>query len=263
MFKQIIIPFTLFSFLVSANADTLLKENFKNLTNWEDLHFEKIDRHSTYEIQDSILIAKSDNSASGIKFKKSYDIFKYPVLKFSWKINNVYEKGNALKKDGDDYPIRIYIMFEYDPDEAGFWDSIKYDLAKSIYGEYPPHSSLNYIWSNKVQENNGEDVTVFMKRRPNVSGLELYNKTHIKGAHGYIVKPQGAQRLVDWVWAAGVLAADVSINSISCLLTYTDTSYCRINPRYWNAQRMKGTNSFTRPTDKDKKMMEEAKNGIR
>ena len=154
MFKQIIIPFTLFSFLVSANADTLLKENFKNLTNWEDLHFEKIDRHSTYEIQDSILIAKSDNSASGIKFKKSYDIFKYPVLKFSWKINNVYEKGNALKKDGDDYPIRIYIMFEYDPDEAGFWDSIKYDLAKSIYGEYPPHSSLNYIWSNKVQENN-------------------------------------------------------------------------------------------------------------
>jgi len=124
-------------------------------------------------------------------------------------------------------------------------------------------SRLTTDYDNKVQENNGEDVTVFMKRRPNVSGLELYNKAHIKGAHGYIVKPQGAQRLVDWVWAAGVLAADVSINSISCLLTYTDTSYCRINPRYWNAQRMKGTNSFTRPTDKDKKMMEEAKNGIR
>jgi len=138
--------------LVSINADTLLKEDFNTMDNWEDLHFEKIERHSTYEVKDSILIAKSDDSASGIKFKKNYDIFKYPVLKFAWKINNIYEKGNALEKDGDDYPIRIYIMFEYNPEKAGFWQAVKYDLAKSIYGEYPPHSSLNYIWSNKVQE---------------------------------------------------------------------------------------------------------------
>jgi len=137
---------------VSVNAETLLKEDFNTMDNWEDLHFEKIERHSTYEVKDSILIAKSDDSASGIKFKKNYDIFKYPVLKFAWKINNVYEKGNALEKEGDDYPIRIYIMFEYNPDNAGFWQSVKYDLAKSIYGEYPPDSSLNYIWSNKVQE---------------------------------------------------------------------------------------------------------------
>lgn len=150
--RLLLIPFILFSFLVSTNADTLLKEDFNTLENWEDLNFEKIERHSTYEVKDSILIAKSDDSASGIKFKKSYDIFKYPVLKFSWKINNVYEKGNALEKDGDDYPIRIYVMFEYNPDEAGFWDSVKYDLAKSIYGKYPPHSSLNYIWSSKIQK---------------------------------------------------------------------------------------------------------------
>jgi len=146
------ILFLMFTFLMSVNADTLLKEDFNNLDNWEDLHFEKIQRHSTYEIDDSILVAKSDNSASGIKFKKNYDIFRYPVLKFSWKINNVFEKGNALEKDGDDYPIRIYVMFQYNPDNAGFWDSVKYDFAKSIYGEYPPHSSLNYIWSNKEQE---------------------------------------------------------------------------------------------------------------
>jgi len=122
------------------------------MENWEPLHFEKIEKHSTYEIKDSVLIAKSDDSASGIKFKKNYDINKYPILKFSWKINNVYEKGNALEKEGDDYPIRIYIMFKYDPEKASFWDAVKYDIARSIYGEYPPHSSLNYIWSSKVQK---------------------------------------------------------------------------------------------------------------
>ena len=137
---------------VFLNAEVLLKEDFNTLDNWEPLTFEKIEKHSTYVIKDSVLIAKSENSASGIKFKKNYDIYKYPVLKFKWKINNIFEKGNATTKEGDDYPIRIYVMFKYDPAKASFFEAVKYDLAKTFYGEYPPHSSINYIWSNKKQD---------------------------------------------------------------------------------------------------------------
>lgn len=143
---------SIFFTVFSLNAQVLLKENFDSLENWEPLYFEKIKEHSTYEINDSVLVAKSNASASGIKFKKSYDIFKYPKLSFKWKVNNVYKKGDATTKSGDDYPIRIYVMFEYDPKKAGFFEQIKYDLAKSIYGEYPPHSTINFIWSNKIQK---------------------------------------------------------------------------------------------------------------
>lgn len=139
-------------FLSFLDAKTLLKEDFNNLNNWVPLNFEKIKKHSTYKVKDSVLIAKSDASASGIIFKKTYDIYKYPILSFKWKINNIYKKGDATTKDGDDYPIRIYIMFQYNPDKASFFDSVKYGLAKSIYGKYPPHSALNYIWANKKQK---------------------------------------------------------------------------------------------------------------
>ena len=144
--RLLISLFLLLSFL---NAKTLFKEDFKNLDNWKPLNFEKIKKHSTYSIKDSILIAKSDASASGIIFKKTYDIYKYPILTFRWKINNTYKKGDAKTKSGDDYPIRIYIMFKYNPDKASFFESVKYGLAKSIYGKYPPKSALNYIWANK------------------------------------------------------------------------------------------------------------------
>ena len=144
---RLLIPlFLLLSFL---NAKTLFKEDFKNLDNWKPLNFEKIKKHSTYRVEDSILVAKSDASASGIIFKKTYDIYKYPILTFRWKINNTYKKGDAKTKGGDDYPIRIYIMFKYNPDKASFFESVKYGLAKSIYGKYPPKSALNYIWANK------------------------------------------------------------------------------------------------------------------
>ena len=139
-------------FLSFLDAKTLLKEDFNSLNNWVPLNFEKIKKHSTYKVKDSVLIAKSDASASGIIFKKTYDIYKYPILSFKWKINNIYKKGDATTKDGDDYPIRIYIMFQYNPDKASFFDSVKYGLAKSIYGKYPPHSALNYIWANKKQK---------------------------------------------------------------------------------------------------------------
>jgi len=31
-------------------------------------------------------------------------------------------------------------------------EKTKYNAAKLIYGEYPPHSSLNYIWANREYE---------------------------------------------------------------------------------------------------------------
>jgi hypothetical protein len=73
-------------------------------------------------------------------------------LTFRWKIRNIYKKGDATTKKGDDYPIRIYVMFKYNPKTASFFDSIKYGIARSFYGAYPPHSSLNYIWANKPQK---------------------------------------------------------------------------------------------------------------
>ena len=123
-------------------------------------------------------------------------------------------------------------------------------------------SRLTSNYDEEVQEDRGDDVTIFMKKRPSASGLELYNKTHIKGSHSYIVKPQGAQRLIDWVWAAGALSPDVAMNSISCSLTYSNTSYCRINPKFWDSKRMKGTRSFCRPTAEEKIQMKEKRNAV-
>ncbi len=69
-----------------------------------------------------------------------------------WKITNVYKKGNVETKSGDDSPIRIYIVFKYDPAKASIGQRIKYKFLKTIYGEYPPHSSLKYIWESRKHD---------------------------------------------------------------------------------------------------------------
>ena len=128
-------------------------EDFSTLDNWKPFFFPKIKKHSVYIIQKDgerhYLKAESNASASAIVYKESFNVYDYPRVKWRWKVNNVYVKGDARSKAGDDYPMRVYVMFEYDPDTAGRFEKLKYGLAKKMYGEYPPHSSLSYVWSSK------------------------------------------------------------------------------------------------------------------
>lgn len=145
------------SFTIHAVEDNILfREDFNDLTNWRHLVFPKIEQHTSYDIQTdsktSVLKATSSNSASALIHKQRFDVYEFPLIKWRWKVDNIYQKGDATTKEGDDYPLRIYIMFRYDPRKAGLFEKVKYRTAKLIYGEYPPHSSLNYIWSNKTYE---------------------------------------------------------------------------------------------------------------
>ncbi len=131
----------------------LFREDFQDLENWRPLTFPKISRHSVYSVvkdgDASYLKTESDASASGIVWKKEFNVSAYPRVRWRWKIDHVYQKGNAEERSGDDYPIRVYILFRYDPETASLGQRIRYGLAKAIYGEYPPLSSLNYIWANR------------------------------------------------------------------------------------------------------------------
>jgi hypothetical protein len=136
--------------------ETFLKEEFRNLDGWSPVYFPKIPRHSEYSVvtEDGAfaLMAKSDDSASAIRLKTEYSVLRYPRLSWQWKISRVYEKGDETKKSGDDYPLRVYVMFRYDPAKASAWEKLKYGAARRLYGEYPPKCALLYIWANKPHD---------------------------------------------------------------------------------------------------------------
>lgn len=119
---------------------------------WHPLTFKKIPSHTQYTlIKDGntvVIKAVSRASASGLMRKIRIDPQKYPIVRWRWKVSNVYKNGDVTKKTGDDYPARIYITFEYDPDRIGLLEKMKYNLARQIYGEYPPSAAINYIWAS-------------------------------------------------------------------------------------------------------------------
>lgn len=134
----------------------LYRESFATLNRWTHESFPKIPRQSRYDIAmldgRPVLRARSDASASFLLFDEAYSIREFPSLRWSWLVENVYRQGDGTTKAGDDFPLRIYVLFEYDPDKAGLGDRLTYAAAKLVYGKYPPHSSLSYVWESTGQK---------------------------------------------------------------------------------------------------------------
>ncbi|MFO7821862.1 MAG: DUF3047 domain-containing protein [Lentisphaeria bacterium] len=136
-----------------AGTVAVRREDFDDLDAWKPRTFEDVKRHTQYSIVkqngESYLKSFTDHSASGLVCKDKFDVYKYPRLRWCWKVSNIFEKGDATSKKSDDYANRVYVSFEYDPDDVGWVTRAKYRVAKQMYGEYPPHSVLNYFWANK------------------------------------------------------------------------------------------------------------------
>ena len=80
--------------------------------------------------------------------RKSFSVYEYGRARWRWRVENVYRPADEEAREGDDYPLRVYIVFRYDPRRADAFTKLRYESAKLLYGEYPPHGSLNYVWAS-------------------------------------------------------------------------------------------------------------------
>lgn len=121
---------------------------------WEPLTFKKIEKHTLYTlVKDegtTVIRAVANASASGLIREIRIDPREYPIVHWRWKVDNLLQKGDVHRKEGDDYPARIYIAFEYDGSKLGFFERAKFETAKLFYGKYPPLGAINYIWESKA-----------------------------------------------------------------------------------------------------------------
>jgi hypothetical protein len=96
----------------------------------------------------TVVKAVSEASSSGLTREIRIDPKTYPIIQWQWKVTNVLEKGDVSRKEGDDYPARIYITFEYDSGKVGLIEKAEFEALRLLYGQYPP-TAINYIWESK------------------------------------------------------------------------------------------------------------------
>ena len=120
---------------------------------WKPLTFKKIPKLTVYElVKDGgsvVVKATSEASASGLIKEIKIDPKAFPIVRWRWKVENLLKNSDVSRKGGDDYPARLYITFEYDPDKVSFGKKLKFKAGQAILGNIPI-AALNYIWETKT-----------------------------------------------------------------------------------------------------------------
>jgi hypothetical protein len=92
----------------------------------------------------------SEQSASGLVYPLNINPVEYPIIEWSWKVDSVIPTGDMRTKDGDDFPARIYITYDFPASELRFGDRVKYTAFKMFTSFDVPLRSLTYVWANVV-----------------------------------------------------------------------------------------------------------------
>ena len=99
-----------------------------------------------------VVRGRADDSASGLVRRLRVDLAVHPVLAWRWKVDGVIARGNVARRDGDDYPARIYVTFDYPVRRLSLGDRVKYRALQALGYRNIPTRALNYIWANRATE---------------------------------------------------------------------------------------------------------------
>lgn len=98
---------------------------------WEEKSFRgKTSYQVVKEGTGKVLQAQSQGTASGVVFKKEYQLQDYPLLSWRWKVRGIIPKANERTKSGDDYAARVYVVFPH-------WF-------------FPKTRTISYVWGNTL-----------------------------------------------------------------------------------------------------------------
>jgi len=121
---------------------------------WVSLEAANIKVRTRYTLVDdngvTVLRADSQSGASGLSRSVRIDPAEMPWLRWRWKISNIIDQADLRTRQGDDFPARVYVMFDYPLEKLPFLERNKLRLARALFDPNLPAATLCYVWDGKA-----------------------------------------------------------------------------------------------------------------
>ena len=143
---------------------------------WQPWTFAPVERTTEYRVvKDAsagkpVLRARAQAAGSALRRDLPSSVQGYQNLRWRWKIEQPLANADITLKAQDDAVARILVIYAYDPARLSFAQRARYALARAIYGEWPPHAILNYVWAR--QQHKGSVIANPVSDRAQVIVIE-------------------------------------------------------------------------------------------
>lgn len=71
------------------------------------------------------------------------------AVRFSWMVPELIQQADMARRDLDDSPVRIVLVFDGDRSRFTPAESMMSELARTLTGEEMPYATLMYVWCNR------------------------------------------------------------------------------------------------------------------
>jgi hypothetical protein len=92
-----------------------------------------------------VALAVANASVASLFHPVELDLTASSILEWSWVVDDAIAGTDLYSKSGDDYPARVYVMFDYDISRLPVGARWKLRLARLIYGNWVPGAALCYV----------------------------------------------------------------------------------------------------------------------
>jgi hypothetical protein len=148
--------FYLCSFNGYAKSIVISDFSTQTLNDWQQKSFKDYTQYQMVNLdKQTVLQAKSTDSASGLYKEVHIDLQKTPYLNWSWRIEQRLLINDEQSKQGDDFTARIYLIVK---GKWFFWQT------KAINYVWANHSPVNKAWANPFAGDNVMMIAVRSKK---------------------------------------------------------------------------------------------------
>jgi len=119
---------------------------------WRVVTLPKIARHTRYDI-----VALDGTSVLRVAADGSYANLLHPLpamaaqrLAWRWRVEQPIANADLTRKDGDDVPARVCVLFDLPLDRLAFADRLKVELGRALFERELPAASICYVWDRQL-----------------------------------------------------------------------------------------------------------------
>ena len=121
-------------------------------TPWRIVTLPKLPKHTRYDIVPldgtPVLRARADGSYANLLHPLNGK--KGQRLNWRWRVERPIERADLTRKDADDVPARVCVLFDLPLDRLSFADRVKVELGRALFDRELPAASICYVWDGRL-----------------------------------------------------------------------------------------------------------------
>jgi hypothetical protein len=121
-------------------------------TPWKLATVPKITAHTQYAVVSldgrRVLRIEANASYANLLHPVTTDLAARPHLRWRWRVEAATQSGDLRRKDGDDQPLRVCVLFDVPAERLSAGVRLQLRLGRALFDPQLPAASICYVWDN-------------------------------------------------------------------------------------------------------------------